>query len=52
MVYTSTMGTLTIGVVSIGDKGGRTYEGLVVYVLAVDTRIEGFEGTSEAWSGY
>jgi len=52
VIYASTMGTLTMGVVSIGNEGGRTHEGLVVYVFAVDARIEGFEGTSEAWSGY
>ncbi len=46
------MGAFVVGVIPIGNKGGGAHERLVVYVIAVDTRVEGFEGTSEAGSRY
>ena len=52
MVYASTMGAFTMGIIPVGDKGGRAHEGLVVYVVAMNARVEGFEGTPEAQSRY
>ena len=52
MVYASAMGTFTMGIISIGNKGGRAHEGLMVHIAAVDTRVKSFEGTPEAWSRY
>ena len=52
VVHASAMGALMMGVISIGNKGGGAHEGLVVYVVAVDARIESLEGAPEAWPGY
>ena len=52
MVYASAMGAFAMGVIPIGDKGGRAHEGLVVYVVAMNARVEGFEGAPKAQSRY
>ena len=52
MVYSSTMGTFGVGVISMGDKGSRAHEGLMVYVIAMNAGVEGLERAPEAWSGY
>jgi len=52
VVYASTMGAFVMGIIPIGNKGSGAHEGLVVYVVAVDIRIEGFEGTPERRSRY
>ena len=52
MVYASAMGAFVMGIVSVSDKGSGAHKGLVVYVVAVDARVEGFESAPKAWSRY
>src|SRR6266851_6875062 len=52
VVYASAMGTFMVGIIPVGDKGSGAHEGLVVFVVAPNARVEGFEGAPEAWSGY
>ncbi len=52
MVHASAMGTFTMGIIPVGDKGGGAHEGLVVYIATMGAGVEGFEGAPEAWSRY
>jgi len=52
VVHASTMGAFVVSVIPVGNKGDGAHKRLVVYVVAVDTRVKGFEGTPEAGSRY
>ncbi len=41
-----------MGIIPVSDKGSGAYEGLVIYIVTVNTGVKGFESTPEAWSRY